>query len=57
MCNKCENIATERQVVGEMKIKETKIRITGKPYSSESVTTVERRTTGHFIVGQKEGKI
>ena len=50
-------MATERQVVEEMKIKETKIRITGKPYPTESVTTVEKRTTGHSIVGQKEGKI
>ena len=45
------SMATERQISGEMIIKETKTRITENLDSAENATTVEKRATGRLIVG------
>ena len=47
------SMATERQISGEMRIKETKTRITENLDSTENVTNVEKRATGRLIVGTR----
>ena len=46
-------MATERHIYGEMKIKETKTRITENLDSTENVATVEKRSTGRLIVSKR----
>ena len=46
------SMATERQISGEMRIKETKTRIIENLDSTENVTNVEKRAIGRLIVGR-----
>ena len=46
-------MVSERQISGEMKIKETKPIIAENPASTENVTTAGKRSVGMLIVGRR----